>query len=70
LETWAQTNLSGSERNQTVVTLTPGIRFNLGATKGVVPSNSGNHILFGPEIPVSEPRPYNVTYRLTYIMTF
>jgi hypothetical protein len=69
LEAFGQTNLDGAAAGATVVTLTPGIRFNLGTT-GLMKFGLDNSILFGVDIPVSGPRPYDVGYRLTYIKNF
>jgi hypothetical protein len=69
IEFFAQTNLDGATANQTVVTITPAVRFNLGKCQGV---NFGkdNWILFGVDIPVSGPRPYDAIYRFSYIKNF
>jgi hypothetical protein len=69
VEFFAQTNLDGATASQTVVTITPAVRFNLGKSDRV---NFGkdNWILFGVDIPVSGPRPYDAVYRLTYIKNF
>jgi hypothetical protein len=69
LETFGQTNLNGSASGQTVVTLTPGIRFNLGHSDRVKFGND-NWLLFGADIPVSSPRPEDVVWRFTYIKNF
>ncbi len=61
LELYGTTNLSGGESGQTVVTLTPGIRTGIGHNQV---------LMFGVDLPVSHPRPYNWTPRLTYIINF
>jgi hypothetical protein len=68
-ETFAQTDLDGTRSGTTLVTLTPGVRFNLGKLKGL---NFGidNWIMGGVDIPVSGPKPYDAIYRLTYIKNF
>ncbi len=69
LETFAQTNLDGEHRDSTLVSLTPGVRFNLGKPHwpGMGIDNS---VLFGVDIPVSGPKPWECVYRLTYIKNF
>jgi hypothetical protein len=69
VEFFAQTNLDGARASQTVVTITPAVRLNLGKSDHV---NFGkdNWILFGVDIPVSGPRPYDAIYRLSYIKNF
>jgi hypothetical protein len=69
LETFAQTNLDGQFDDRTLVTLTPGIRFNLG--KAPWPGMGlDNSVLFGTDIPVAGPRPYDAVFRFTYIKNF
>jgi hypothetical protein len=69
LETFAQTDLDGSNSGHTVVTLTPGVRFNLGKSDRVQ-FGKDNWLLFGADIPVSGPRPNDVIWRLSYIKNF
>jgi hypothetical protein len=69
LEAFGQTDLDGSTRGHTVVTLTPGVRFNLGVTD-LAKFGKDNWLLFGADIPVSGPRPNDVVWRLTYIKNF
>jgi hypothetical protein len=69
VEFFAQTDLDGVNAGHTVATITPGIRFNLGHSDRV---NFGkdNWILFGVDLPVAGPRPYDAIYRFTYIKNF
>jgi hypothetical protein len=69
LESFAQTNLDGNHRDSTIVTFTPGVRFNLGKLKG---NNIGidNWLMGGVDIPVAGPKPESVIYRVTYIKNF
>ena len=60
-EAYGTTNLDGSERGNTAVNVTPGIRFTLG---------HGNIIMAGVDLPVSNPHDFDATYRLTYIINF
>ena len=61
VEAYSKTDLDGRHRGRTVVTVTPGIRGTL----------VGHHVLmFGVDIPVNSPRPYDVLYRVTYIFSF
>lgn len=61
LETYAKTALDGSKRGQSTATLTPGFRFNL----------FRHHVfMFGFDVPVVEPRPFDQLYRFTYIYSF
>jgi hypothetical protein len=69
LEAFAQTDLDGSTSGTTLVELTPGVRFNLGKFDHVR-FGKDNWILFGADIPLSGPRPYDVIYRLSYIKNF
>jgi hypothetical protein len=69
LETFAQTNLDGDHKSSTLVSLTPGLRFNLGKPEwpglGI-----DNWLMFGVDIPVSGPKPWDAIYRFTYIKNF
>jgi hypothetical protein len=69
VEHFAQTNLDGAVPGRTLVTITPGVRFNLGKLPGIK-FGLDNWILFGADIPVSGPVPWDATYRLTYIKNF
>ena len=69
LENFAQTDLDGTTSGHTVVTLTPGVRFNLGKCQGVK-LGLDNWLMFGVDIPVAGPVPYDATYRFTYIKNF
>ena len=69
LEAFAQTDLDGSNSGHTVVTLTPGVRFNLGKSDQVQ-FGKDNWLLLGADIPVSGPRPNDVVWRFTYIKNF
>jgi hypothetical protein len=54
---------------RTLVEVTPGFRFNLGALKGL---NLGldNWIMRGVDIPLAGAKPWDAIYRLTYIKNF
>lgn len=69
LETFAQTDLDGDHTGRTNVSITPGVRFNLGKLPGI---NFGrdNSLLFGADIPVTGPHPWDATYRFSYIKNF
>lgn len=69
VENFAQTDLDGSEAGRTLVTITPGMRFNLGKCDRMK-MGSNNCLIFGTDIPVSEYRPWYATYRFTYIKVF
>ena len=61
LENFAQTDLDGDHAGRTLVSITPGIRFNLGRD---------NWLLSGVDIPVSGPNPWDAIYRCSYIKNF
>jgi len=69
LENYGQTDLNGSESGHTVITLTPGVRFNLGKSDRVL-FGKDNWLLFGADIPVTGPHPYDVGWRFSYIKNF
>jgi hypothetical protein len=69
LEAFGQTNLDGAASGHTVVTMTPGVRFNLGKCDRWK-FGLDNWLLFGADIPVSGPRPYDVGWRFSYIKNF
>ncbi len=69
VENYAQTDLDGSYAGRTLVSVTPGVRFNLGKSNGVK-IGQDNWILFGTDIPISEYKPWDALYRLTYIKNF
>ncbi len=61
VEAYSKTDLDGGHRGRTVITVTPGIRGTLGR----------HHVLmFGVDLPVNSPRPYDELYRVTYIFSF
>ena len=66
LENYAQTDLDGSTAGRTLVTLTPGVRFNLGKSDGVK-MGKDNWIMLGTDIPISNYHPWDAIYRFTYI---
>ena len=68
-ETFAQTDLDGSTSGHTIVTVTPGVRFNLGKMPGTK-LGIDNWVLFGVDLPVSGPPPFDATYRFSYIKNF
>jgi hypothetical protein len=65
----AQSDLDGSHFGRTLVTITPGVRFNLGKTE-CVKMGKDNWLLFGTDIPVSTYHPWDAIYRFTYITNF
>ena len=69
LETFAQMSLDGEHKDSTLVTLTPGIRFNLGKW-GWPNLGLDNWVMGGVDIPVSGPKPWNSVFRFTYIKNF
>jgi hypothetical protein len=69
LENFFQTDLDGAHSGTTLVSLTPGVRFNLGKIPGVK-FGIDNWLMFGVDIPVSGPRPWDATFRFTYIKNF
>ncbi len=69
LEAFAQTDLDGDHAGRTLVSLTPGIRFNLGRWKGIH-LGLDNWLLYGVDIPVAGPKPWDAIHRFTYIKNF
>ncbi len=69
VENFAQTDLDGSNSGHTLVSLTPGVRFNLGKLPGIK-LGLDNWLMFGTDIPVCGPRPWDAIYRFTYIKNF
>jgi hypothetical protein len=69
VESFAQTDLDGANAGHTLMEITPGIRFNLGKLEGVH-FGKDNWILFGTDIPLAGPKPYDAIYRLSYIKNF
>jgi hypothetical protein len=69
VENFAQTDLDGNNSGHTLVTITPGIRFNLGKLPGIK-LGLDNWLMGGVDIPVSGPKPWDATYRFTYIKNF
>ena len=61
VEAFGRTDLDGSHRGRTAISVTPGIRITLG---------HGHVLMGGVDIPVSYPRNYNSTFRITYIINF
>ena len=51
------------------MTVTPGVRFNLGKMPGIK-LGIDNWVLFGVDVPVSGPQPFGATYRFSYIKNF
>ena len=66
VENYAQTDLDGSHDGRTLVTVTPGVRFNLGKCDGVK-MGKDNWLMFGTDIPISDYKPWDAIYRLTYV---
>jgi hypothetical protein len=69
LEAFAQTTLDGANAGQTLVSLTPEVRFNLGTVEGAR-FGKDNWILLGVDLPLAGPRPWDAVYRLSYIKNF
>jgi hypothetical protein len=61
VEFFGTTDLDGTSTTPTVISVTPGIRF------WFVPKNS---LTFGVELPLVSTPPFNIIYRLTYILNF
>lgn len=65
VELYATTNLDGPENERglhyTEVNVTPAIHYNL---------SRNNVLMFGVDLPVSNPHDFTKTYRLTYIYDF
>lgn len=61
LEGFSKTDVDGPNRGHSVVTLTPGFRFNL---------HHHHVIMAGVDVPLSTPRPFEQILRLTYIYAF
>lgn len=61
VEAYAKTDLDGPRSERSVVTITPGFRFTV----------AHRHVfMFGVDLPVSEPRPYEELFRFTYLCSF
>jgi hypothetical protein len=69
VENFATTDLDGSNSGHTVASVTPGVRFNLGKLPGLV-LGIDNWLMFGTDIPVCGPKPWDAIYRFTYIKNF
>jgi hypothetical protein len=69
VENFFQTDLDGAHSGTTLVSITPGVRFNLGTMPGVK-FGIDNWLMGGVDIPVSGPRPWDATFRFTYIKNF
>jgi hypothetical protein len=69
VENFAQTDLDGLHPGHTLASITPGVRFNLGKLPGIK-LGIDNWLMGGVDIPVSGPRPWDATYRFTYIKNF
>jgi hypothetical protein len=69
VENYAQTDLDGSTDGRTLVTVTPGVRFNLGKC-GSLNIGKDNWVMFGTDIPISDYKPWAAIYRFTYIKNF
>jgi hypothetical protein len=69
VENYAISDMDGSHSGRTLVTITPGVRFNLGKSDS---NNIGkdNWIMLGTDIPVSDYKPWDALYRFTYIKNF
>lgn len=60
-ETFGRTDLDGTHRGRTAFSVTPGVRMTLG---------HGHVFMAGVDIPVGQPRTYDSTFRVTYIINF
>jgi hypothetical protein len=69
VENFAQTILDGEHAGRTNFTITPGVRFNLGKLPGIV-LGLDNWLMAGVDIPLAGPKPWDATYRFTYIKNF
>jgi hypothetical protein len=69
VENFAQTDLDGDHVGRTLATITPGARFNLGKLPGLK-FGLDNWLMGGVDIPVAGPKPWDATYRFTYIKNF
>ena len=69
LENFYQTDLDGTTSGHTIATLTPGVRFNLGKIQGIK-LGLDNWLMFGVDLPIAGPIPYDAAYRFTYIKNF
>ncbi len=69
IEFFAQSDLDGDHPGRTNVTITPAVRFNLGKFEGVK-FGKDNWLLWGVDIPVAGPKPWDAIYRFTYIKNF
>ena len=69
VENFFQTDLDGAHFGTTLVSITPGVRFNLGTIPGLK-FGLDNWLMFGTDIPLSGPRPWDATFRFTYIKNF
>ena len=69
VENFFQTDLDGDHAGTTLVSITPGVRFNLGTIPGLK-FGLDNWLMFGTDIPLSGPRPWDATFRFTYIKNF
>ncbi len=69
VENFANSDLDGPHQGRTLVTVTPGVRFNLGKCDRLV-MGKDNSILLGADIPVSEYHPWDMIFRFTYIKNF
>ena len=68
MENYAQTDLDGNHAGRTLVSVTPGVRFNLGKSDRVK-IGKDNWIMLGTDIPISDYKPWDAIYRFTYIRT-
>ncbi len=69
VENFGQTDLDGTTAGRTLFSITPGVRLNFNKV-GDIKLGGANSLLFGTDIPVSEYRPWDATYRLSYIKCF
>jgi hypothetical protein len=68
-ELFAQTDLDGDHAGTTLVSVTPGVRFNLGTVPGWH-FGIDNWQMAGVDIPLNGRRPWDATFRFTYIKNF
>jgi hypothetical protein len=69
VEAFAQTDLDGATEGHTLGSITPACRFNLGKFTNIQ-FGKDNWILIGADLPVVGPRPWDVLYRVSYIVNF
>jgi hypothetical protein len=69
VEAFGQTDVDGVTNGHTLFSITPACRFNLGKWSHHL-FGKDNWLLFGADIPVAGPKPWDVLYRFSYITNF